>query len=151
MFATLQGNPSYSSNERQFIFPEMHEERQRKKACSLIETTRKVARKRKSTSVARRKKKGWHSEGQAERTIARQPAVKTSPRIHGESHSHTEESQTSTAEVPRINEEVYRGPGAFSAPSTTMCDRKQTNGSDRGRQCAFKTRQTVICHVFHGL
>jgi len=33
----------------------------------------------------------------------------------------------------------------------TICDRKQTSGSDRGRQCAFKTGQTVICHVFHGL
>lgn len=30
-------------------------------------------------------------------------------------------------------------------------DRKQTSGNDRGRQCAFKTRQTVICHVFHAL
>lgn len=39
----------------------------------------------------------------------------------------------------------------LSLLGTTMCDRKQTNGNDRGRQYAFTTRQTVICHVFHAL
>ena len=46
---------------------------------------------------------------------------------------------------------ISGSPPGLSPLGTTMCDRKQTNGNDRGRQYAFTARQTVICHVFHAL
>lgn len=100
---------------------------------------------------------------QREGTIARQPGVKTSPRIHGESHSHTYIYAQRGTEGRRgggrsngggsndkVEEVEVRLPG-LSQVARQCVDRKQTSGNDRGRQCAFKTRQTVICHVFHAL
>ena len=52
--------------------------------------------------------------------------------------------------LPRQRDQEENSSSA-SCPTTTVCDRKQTSGSDRGRQNVFKIGQNIICHVFYVL
>lgn len=95
-------------------------------------------------------------------------AVKTSPRIRGESNSHsrrrTDGGWQASGGGSRINEEgtvlslsLSLSPGEEVPPCGPSLPRPRQyvtankRAAAIGRQCAFRTGQTVICHVFHGL
>lgn len=138
----------------------------RKKVCSLIGATWKVAwngegsvlvRTIKKRKEGERKKRSETRYRKAERrdnrsSTGRQNIPKDPWRI-GFSHTRVHTGEEEVAATIKWKKWKYVCPIFLSSQEVArQCvDRKQTSGNDRGRQCAFKTRQTVICHVFHAL
>lgn len=151
-----------------FIFQVQGVHQGPEKVCSLIGATRKVAwnGEGSSSKTIKKRKEGGEREKKRYRKVerrdnrsstGRQNIPKDPWRIrfsHIQRGTEGEEKEVAaTIKWKKKKKWKYVCPIFLSSREVARqcADRKQTSGNDRGRQCAFKTRQTVICHVFHAL
>lgn len=159
-----------SRSPRRFIFQVQRVHQGLEKVCSLIGATRKVAWNGEGSSSKTIKKRKEGGGGERKKTLqegrekgqslvnrpSKHPQGSMANQIltHTAWHGRRGEGGRSNDKVEEEEEVEVRLPdlSLCSREVARQCaDRKQTSGNDRGRQCAFKTRQTVICHVFHAL